>query len=466
MEKKYKPIYPHRNAGLPAVISFIFLLSLTTLAEKKNVLFIIADDLNNWQGCYGSFVKTPNIDKLADKGTLFERAYCQFPVCGPSRISMMTGMYASRLGATGNHFKLREKWPNIKVLPQVFRENGYWTGRVSKIYHMGIPGDIVNGTAGVDLPESWDEAVNIKAKEQYGKGSAEHLSPKIIHNGTSFAKLEIDEKRARYEADYQAAEAAVKMIEDNKGKPFFIALGFIRPHVPLIAPKRFFDMYPLEKIEAPKDISPQEMEKVNPTHQFYTNQVRYGMNDLQKRKAIQAYAASISFMDEQVGKVLKALEDNGLKEKTIVVFTSDHGYSLGSSGVWQKVSIIEDILRVPLIISVPCSKAQRVNQIVELIDLFPTLCSLTGIETPTSVQGQNLSLFLKNPKQKISKQYAYSISKNIHTLRTDRYRIIKYRDQYELYDLKLDPHQKNNINHQPIFNKFKQQLHKAMKGDK
>jgi len=458
--------HKQRAAKVPGILIFVLLISLSSIAEKKNVLFIIADDLNNWQTCYGSFVKTPNIDKIASRGTLFERAYCQFPVCGPSRISMMTGMYASKLGATGNHFKLRETWPNIKALPQVFRENGYWTGRVSKIYHMGIPGDIVNGTPGVDLPESWNEAINIQAKEQYGKGNAEHLSPKLIHNGVSFAKLEVDEKRAKLEADHQAAEAAVKMIEQNKDKPFFIAVGFVRPHVPLIAPKRFFDMYPLNSIEVQKDISAQELEKVNPTHQYYTNQVRYGMNELQKKKAIQAYAASISFMDEQVGKVLKAIEQNGLREKTIVVFTSDHGYSMGNSGVWQKVSPIEEVLRVPLIISNPGSKAQRVNQIVELIDLFPTLCSLTNLDIPKSVQGKNLKPVFSDPNHEFTKQYAYSISRNIHTLRTDRYRIIKHKDHYELFDLKTDPNQKVNISNSSVFPEIKNLLSKAIKGDK
>lgn len=448
---------------MKATYFLLLFFCITLSAEKKNVLFIIADDLNTWQGCYGSFVKTPNIDKLADKGMIFEKAYCQYPVCGPSRISMMTSMYASRLGATGNHFKLREKWPQIKVLPQVFRENGYWTGRVSKIYHMGIPGDIVNGTAGVDIPESWNEAINIQAKEQYGKGNAEHLSPKLIHNGVAFAKIEVEEKRAKLEADYQAADAAIKMIEENKDKPFFIAVGFIRPHVPLIAPEKYFDMYPLNEISAPSDISDEELLKVNPTHQYYTNQIRYGMNDLQKRKTIQAYAASISFMDEQVGRVLKALEKNKLAEKTIIVFTSDHGYSLGSSGVWQKVTPIEEIMRVPLIISNPGQKADRTDSITELIDLFPTLCSLTNLKIPTSVQGKDLTPVLSKPSHQFPRQYAYSISKDINTIRTNRYRIIKYKDLYELYDLINDPHQKINLADTALFNKYKKLLTETMK---
>lgn len=217
-------------------ILILFFITLKSHAEKNNILFIMADDLNNFQSAYGSFIQTPNIDSLASKGTLFERAYCQYPVCGPSRISIMSGMYASTLGATGNHFKLREKWPNVKVLPQLFRENGYFTGRVSKIYHMVIPGDIVNGTPGADIPESWDVAINIQAREQYGKGKSEHLSPIMIHNGTSFAKLEVPDNRSKLEPDAQAVEHTVKMIEENKDKPFFIAVGFVRTHVPLIAP--------------------------------------------------------------------------------------------------------------------------------------------------------------------------------------------------------------------------------------
>ena len=422
----------------------LFLLTSNTFAEKKNILFIMADDLNNFQSAYGSFVQTPNIDSLTAKGTMFERAYCQYPVCGPSRISIMSGMYASTLGAMHNHFKLREKWPHVKVLPQLFRENGYFTGRVSKIYHMGIPGDIVNGTAGVDIPESWDVAINVQAKEQYGKGKAEHLSPKLIHNGVTFAKIEIEDKRANLEPDVQATKHAIKMIEDNKDKPFFIAVGFVRPHVPLIAPEKYFKDYQLEGIKAPADLTPEELSKRSELHKSYTNQVRYGMNHLQKRKAIQAYAASVAFMDEQVGRLLKALKQNDLEDSTIVVFVSDHGYNMGTAGAWQKVAITEESMRVPLIISVPGLKRTVSKDVIELIDIYPTLCQLAGVKTPNNVQGQDLSPILAGRSSLLPKKDAYSISRKAYTFCDEKYRIIQTKDSIELFAIN-DLHQKDNL---------------------
>jgi iduronate 2-sulfatase len=450
-------------------ILILFLLTLTSFAEKKNVLFIMADDLNNFQSAYGSFVKTPHIDSLAERGTLFERAYCQYPVCGPSRISIMSGMYASTLGALHNHFKLREKWPNIKVLPQLFRENGYFTGRVSKIYHMGIPGDIVNGTAGVDIPESWDVAINVQAKEQYGKGKAEHLSPKLIHNGVAFAKIEVPDKRAKLEPDVQSADLAVKMIEENKNKPFFIAVGFVRPHVPLIAPEKFFKQYKLEGIQAPEDLSREELSKRNETHKMFTNQVRYGMNALQKRKTIQAYAASVAFMDEQVGKLLKTLKKNKLEDKTIVVFVSDHGYNMGTAGAWQKVAVTEESMRVPLVISVPGQKSSTNKNVIELIDLYPTLCKLTGLSAPKNIQGQDLSPVLKGHSSQLPKKDAFSISRNLYTLCTEQYRIIQTKAKIEIFALK-DLHQKDNLYQKKGFEELSKtllaKLIEAKKADK
>lgn len=404
----------------------------------------MADDLNNFQSAYGSFVQTPNIDSLADKGTIFDRAYCQFPVCGPSRISIMSGMYASTLGATGNHFKLREKWPNIKVLPQLFRENGYFTGRVSKIYHMGVLGDIVNGTPGIDIPESWDVAINIKAREQYGKGKAEHLSPIMNHNGTAFAKLEVPDKRAKLEPDAQAVEHAVKMIEENKDRPFFIAVGFVRPHVPLIAPEKHFKKYPLKKISAPKDLSTEELKQRSELHQEFTNQIRYGMNDNQKRKALQAYAASVSFVDEQVGRLLKTLKKNNLDENTIVVFVSDHGFNMGTAGTWQKVAITEESMRVPLIISVPGKSKARSKSIVELIDLYPTLCKLSGIAIPDNVQGQDLTPILSGKSSQLKKKDAFSISRGAYTICTEKYRIIQTKKTIEVFAIE-DLQQSKNL---------------------
>lgn len=463
---------------LPIALLVLSLLPLCLRAAGRhpapNVLLIVSDDLTACLGSYGNEVcQTPHLDRLAREGVRFERAYCQYPVCGPSRASFMSGLYphttmmlrnSSRLGA----FKVSN--PRLADHPSIggfLRANGYHSARISKIFHMGVPGGIESGSPDGDEPDSWDWTYNVLAPETFSPGKLELLSPKRVHYGSNFARLIVPDEHSATQADAMAATQAIAFLENRAGQrphdakynsrpkpgsPFFLAVGFVRPHVPLVAPERSFRQYP-ESGVAPPFVPDGDLDDVPTPAAAMENMGRYGMSEEQQRLAIAAYYASVTFMDEQVGRLLDALDRLDLRRSTIVIFLSDHGYNLGEHECWQKLSLFEESTRVPLIISAPGferSAGQVAAGIVELIDLYPTVADLAGLadRAPGNLQGESLRPLLEQPgRSDWAKRYAYTVTHSEgESIRSEQWRYNRWGNEgEELYDHDKDPQEFTNL---------------------
>ncbi|HET6424850.1 MAG TPA: sulfatase [Planctomycetaceae bacterium] len=451
----------------------LFLADGLAAADRPNVLFLISDDLNNSLGCYGDpLVKTPHIDKLAARGVRFDRAYCAFPLCGPSRNSMLTGLYPNSTGIIANGQIFRQTIPAQRSLPQVFRNAGYFAGRIGKLYHYNVPNSI--GTNGHDDPGSWELELNPAGVDRL----EEHphittLTPNQFGGTLSwYASPKSDE---HHTDALQAADAewVLERCAKQKHRPFFLAVGFFRPHTPYVAPKvPYFGLYPEEKMplvagwkEDLADIPPAGLGSQKKEQEKLTDDLR--------RQARQAYYASISFMDAQVGRVVESLDRLGLADNTIIVFTSDHGYHLGEHGLWQKMSLFEESSRVPLLVVAPGKvKGQAVAAPVSHVDLFPTLTELCGVSAPKNLQGQSLVPMLKDSTAtgrgwaltQVSRgggQARAAVTTNVgaegnrffgYSLRTPRWRYTEWdegRKGRELYDHDTDAREITNLAEKP-----------------
>jgi len=429
--------------------------------KKWNVLFIMSDDLNVSLGSYGHpLAQTPNIDRLAREGVRFEHAYCQFPHCNPSRSSLLTGRRPDVIKVMGNSDNFRDAVPDTVTLPQLFRENGYFTARVGKIYHRSGE-DIRNGTSGLDDSKSWEVVLNpvgrpVSPEEQARIGGA---TPGRL-SSTLISWLVADGTDTE-QSDGMVAEEAIKLLLQQKAdRPFFLAVGIFRPHTPYVAPRKYFDLYPPDKISAPY-VPPDHMEK-GPRAAFasreeYPDYKRAEMTDPYIRQAIQAYLASTSFMDAQVGRVLDALKKSGLQDSTIVVFLSDHGYHLGDHGLWHKRSLFEHCARVPLIIDAPAAKGNGhpAAAPVESLDIYPTLAALCGLKPPPYLDGVSLVPMLNDPNASVKAGAVTEVThsgKFGYTIRTPRYRYTEWgrgKLGTQLYDMENDPQEFNNLAEDP-----------------
>lgn len=417
--------------------------------RPKNVLFLAADDMNNALGCYGhKLVKSPHIDRLAARGVRFDRAYCQFPLCGPSRASLMTGMRPDTTKVLGNNMDFRDYLPNAVTLPQLFKNSGYYSAREGKMFHMNVPTEVTLPRF-QDAP-SWNHSVSPGGPEAKTPGELHRLSPP----GTQLGMQWLSAASGEGQSDSNAAERAIALLEKHRNEPFFLATGFLRPHLPFVAPSKFFDLYPLDSIPLPNnppgdlDDIPAAAKGVRP---FLWNQM--GMNERQIREARRGYYASTSFMDEQLGRVLDALERLKLAENTIVVFWGDHGWNLGEHTRWQKMSLMEDSARVPLVVAAPGSKGngKASTSLVEFVDLYPTLAELCGLKPPATLEGQSMAKLLDNPARPFKKaaftQIAYEDITG-RAMRTPRYRYIRWEGKgggEELYDHQNDPGEFTNL---------------------
>jgi len=439
-------------------------LAQKSARERLNVLFIASDDMNNDLGCYGHpIVKSPNLDTLAASGVRFDRAYCQYPVCGPSRASLLTGLRPDSTKIFENNISVRDTMPDVVTLPQLFRNNGWHSTRAGKMYHMDVPGSV--GTDKWDDPPSWDVAISPPGKEQHTVGDV-----RIIANAKGGRWERIAFKgEGKDQADERATEIAIETMTKQKGSAWFMGLGYLRPHVPHVAPERFFDLYPMSQIH-PVVNPPGDRDDIPLASEIAINTRAndMGMNEADKKEAIRAYYASVSYMDWQVGRVLDALEKSNQRHKTIVVFWGDHGWHLGEHHRWHKRSLFEESMRAPLIISAPGRKGngKGCRSLVEFVDIYPTLAELGGLQAPANLEGQSLRPLLDNPSR-AWKSAAFSVVTAPNGIVgrcavTDRHRYIQWTGPHpdeELYDHKSDPREYTNLarlaQHAPLLEKMR-----------
>lgn len=456
-------IQPFRR-WLPALatlaVSFSTIETLARAADQRlNVLFIIADDLRPELGCYSSLAKTPTIDKLAQRGVVFDRAYCQQALCNPSRSSFLTGIRPDTLGLWTNAIHFRERRPDVITLPQYFKQHGYVTRDVGKIFHNWHTkehGDAVSWSA----PEFLHYA-------NHGQDKPSGTSTPDLATAPNCQRMAVSDSEYY---DGKVANEAVRVLGEIKDKPFLLAVGFWKPHAPFNAPDRYWKLYdqtPFPNLSAnPPEGAPalafhdsRELRGVPP------KQKQFGEADAKQMR--QGYLANITYMDTQLAKVLAALEQHGLADSTVIVFTSDHGYHLGEHGLWAKTSCFELDARVPLIIAAPKMKQAgvRTSSLVELLDLFPTLSDLCGLPASSGLEGVSLRPVLENANVELKKgvftqhprpAYFDRTEKGIpdamgYSVRTDKVRYTEWREwetdrlvASELYEHATDPNESRN----------------------
>ncbi len=466
-----------KTAGMGlAVLGTAAVFAESRREQVKNVLLLYVDDLRPEINCYGkSKLITPNIDRLAKRSLVFNRAYCQIPVCMPSRVSTLSGMYPRNRGQG----KLRRLLPKGKPsLPGHFKANGYDTISIGKVYHFNN-----------DDPESWTKRYTDTFNEKKfvcdgwcaGYQLAENLK------GRTYAKTGRNQSAITECVDapdnaYPDGMSADKAVADIKkygksGKRFFLAAGFYRPHLPWVAPKKYWDMYKRADIDLAKN---QFFPKGAVSRNTWGDLVHYGdevvnaagskrsdwkpgnfpvLPEDKQRELIHGYWACVSFIDAQIGRILDALDDSGMKDNTIVVLVSDHGWQLGEHKLWSKCSNYEEAVRVPLLVSAPgITKGAKTDSLTELVDIYPTCCEFAGLSTPDHLEGISLMPLLKDPTRKWKKA-AFNIWGGARSMRTERYRLTAYgkvmpkggryqlpgTGRYEIYDYKTDPDGNVNI---------------------
>lgn len=442
-----------------SVFLCLFIVTFASGKDKYNVLFIISDDLSATAlSSYGNQVcKTPNIDRLAERGTLFTKAYCQATYCEPSRASFMSGYYPDATGVFG-YVSGRKAIGDRETWAEYFKNQGYHTARVSKIFHMPVPKGIELGSDGSDDPRSWSEKYNCQGPEWKAPGVGETLEgnpdgKRPVVGGNTFVRVEA-EGDDDVHSDGKAAQKAIELLNKYKDmdKPYFLGVGFVRPHVPFVAPKKYYKDYPWQEMELPSKLEG-DWNDIPKKGINYKTSENMKMSLEQQKKAVSAYYASVTYMDVQVGKVLDALEDSGQADKTIVIFTSDHGYHLGEHDFWAKVSLKDESIRVPLIISVPDGKALQSDSLVELLDLFPTTAKMCNLEIPDRIQGKDISELLRHPQIKVRENILSANNKG-WVLQGKRWSYSRYKGKApneELFDLQKDPKQYTNLIKNPEY---------------
>ncbi len=432
----------------PAILLSLFcLLPFATAvaldaAERPNILMIASDDLNDWVGCLGGHpqVQTPNIDRLAGRGVVFSNAHCQSPICNPSRTSLLMGLRPTTSGvyALDPWFRTAERWRNHTTLPQYFAENGYYTALVGKIFHdrgqFGKP-------AG-DKPEFETLGYTGGFGPLPPKKFVETPDPMPLIDWGPFPERDEDGE------DYKVAEAAIALLKNRPNdRPFFLSVGFARPHLPLYAPQEWHDLYPKETLILPPYLE-NDRDDV-PPFAWYLHWklpevgMRWVKEHHQWEAIVRSYLACVSYMDAQLGRLLDALKAEGLEQNTIVVFWGDHGWHLGQKELFSKTSLWEPATKAPLIFAGPgVAGSGRCTQPAELLDIFPTLIELCGLPKNEQLEGLSLSPQLGDPKTVRERPAITTDGPDNHSIRSEQFRYTRYGDgSEEFYDMQADPNE-------------------------
>lgn len=440
---------------------FFFCLAITLVAadrspENPNVLFLAVDDMKDWVACldgYQGQVRTPNIDKLAGRGMLFSNAHCASPKCAPSRAAIMTGMRPSTTGLYDNGHWWLPNLPEVITLPVHFRNHGYRVVGAGKIFHH---------TAGNNPPNQWDDFLPLTFREDpWFRGNRQNY-PWSEHadfpSGFPFSGVQglghendwgsLVLPESEYD-DAHTADYVVQFLKQPQDQPFFLACGFFRPHLPWYVPQRFFDLYPVDEIVLPRVLD-DDLDDLPQAGREFAQARRGDFQAIQGagkwKHAVRAYLASITCVDERIGRVLDALDESPHARNTIVVLWSDHGWHLGEKQHWHKSTLWEEATRVPLVIDVPGLPTGVCTRPVSLLDLFPTLNELANLRPIDSHDGISLGPLLKNPNQPWERPAVVEFQPGNAAVRSERFRYIRYHDgSEELYDHASDPDEWHNL---------------------
>ncbi len=422
----------------------------TAQSEKPNVLFIGIDDLNDWVGVMGGHPQalTPNIDRLAERSVLFTNAYCAAPACNPSRAALMTGLAPYETGVYMNGQPWREPLKNVVTLPKHFSDNGYWSAGSGKMFHGRFPD-----------PGSWDDYYPDPINNRFDDPNPVEKNWNGLGKGNfDWGGVPAPDSEM---GDYKTASWISNQLSREREKPFFLACGFYRPHLPWYAPRKYFDLFPIDEIVLPK-VNPDDLDDLpkgglemahrSDDHKVVTEAGKW-------KHAVQAYLANMAFVDHQVGRVLNALDAGPHRDSTIVVLWTDHGWSLGEKENWRKFALWSNPSRTPLMISVPrgfeplpegAALNQRCSQPASLLDLYPTLIELCGLSSRDGLSGESLVPLLRDPLLETGHAVVTTHGRNNHAIKDARWRYIRYADGgEELYDTLNDPEEWINLASDP-----------------
>lgn len=463
-------------------------------AERPlNVLFIASDDLRPELGCYGHpRVKSPNIDRLAAEGTVFTRAYCQQAVCNPTRASLLTGLRPETLRVFDLPTHFRDQRPDAVTVPQHFKDRGYFTERVGKIYHTG------HGNRDDKL--SWSRMVQYPSAPRFGPDGQQILAREKAQARQAGGNAVDKVRGLPWEApdvgdsgllDGATTDAVIGILKEVQDRPFFIACGYSNPHLPFVAPKKYWDLYDPAEIELadnpypPRNAPDYAATSWGELRAYVGMPARGPLSDAQARQAIHGYWAAISYIDAQIGRLLETLDQLRLRDRTVVILWGDHGWQLGEHGFWCKHTNYEVAARVPLIISVPGQphRGAKCDRLVEFVDIFPSLCDVCGLPTPEGLEGISFRPLIEQPdgpgKSAVFHVYPRTIPGHGRALgraiRTERYRLVEWKaekddfTEYELYDLQTDPDENESIAAEPqyadVVKELTARLHRGWRGE-
>ena len=459
------------------LISVLLLASINSAfaADRPNVLFIAVDDLRPELACYGKkHIHSPNIDRLAASGVLFERAYCMVPTCGASRASLMTGIRPARSRFVSYLARADKDAPGITTMNTQFNKNGYFTASLGKVFHHAS-----------DSAEGWSEpAWRTKGIPWYQRPENHELHEKRQKQGSrkrgpAWESADVSDDAYADGVIAERAIADLRRLKD-RDEPFFLAVGFLKPHLPFIAPKKYWDLYNHEKIQlpdnyhVPQDAPKESIHSSGEMRSYAGIPAKGSVSDETARNMIHGYYACVSYADAQIGKLLDELDRLEISDNTIVVLWGDHGWNLGEHTLWCKHSCYETSMQIPLIVRAPgINGGQRRNHLIETIDLYPTLCELTGTSLPEHLEGRSLAELMKSPNA-VWKDAAIGRFQDGDTIRTDSFRFTEYTDKKGnrvsrmLYDHSDDPDENVNVSgsRQTLALKLTSELHERMGREK